>query len=189
MSPVHEWVFGYGSLVSEVEPVAIGGEPIRPLWVSLRDHRRRWNVAMRNCDPINDRKHYVDPETGERPDVHVAFLNAVSAPGETCDGLAIPVDSAALVAFDEREVNYRRADVSHLIDPPLQGRVWTYVGTEDALERWTMSMSAGRAVIADEYIEFVRSAFERAGDERLAGFGASTDPPGCPLMRLTMRRL
>ena len=45
------------------------------------------------------------------PEVFVAFLDAVPEPGAACDGLAFPVDAAALGELDARERNYRRVEV------------------------------------------------------------------------------
>ena len=59
------FLFGYGSLLRFP-----GGIPCH-----LLGHRRAWNVAMDNRQTIPGYKYYVDPDTGERPPVHVTFLN------------------------------------------------------------------------------------------------------------------
>ena len=68
-----EYVFAYGSL--------LGLEPAGPC--TLRDHARGWDVAMDNTKTIPGYKFYVDPQTGERPAVYVAFLAIRPEPGAT----------------------------------------------------------------------------------------------------------
>ena len=112
-------VFGYGSL-----PAERGGTGCR-----LRDHRRDWDVAMDNRETIPGYKVYVDPQTGEQPPVHVAYLSIAPAPGEYVDGVAFAVTDEQLAALDHRERNYDRHDITDLIDAELGGRVWAYVGS------------------------------------------------------------
>ncbi len=90
MDPV--FVFGYGSLLERG-----AGTPCR-----LDGHRRRWGVAMDNRRTIPGYKYFLEPG-GARPEVFVAFLDAVQEPGASCAGLAFPVDPAALGEFDARE--------------------------------------------------------------------------------------
>src|SRR3954454_13961884 len=99
-------VFGYGSLVS-------GGGERRV----LRDHRCGWRVAMDNRETIPGYKFYVDPETGERPAVYVAFLSIWPEAGARVEGVAFAVDDAGLAALDARERNYDRVEVTGLVEP------------------------------------------------------------------------
>jgi gamma-glutamylcyclotransferase (GGCT)/AIG2-like uncharacterized protein YtfP len=140
-------VFGYGSL-----PAAEGGVPCR-----LRDHRRGWEVAMDNRETIPGYKVYVDPETGERPPVHVAYLSITPHPGEHVDGYAFPVDDEQLTELDGRERNYDRRDVSTLVD--ADGKVWAYVGSEAGRRRLRHGRRRGRAVVSHGYLERVQAAF------------------------------
>jgi cation transport regulator ChaC len=140
-------VFGYGSLSAERS-----GTRCR-----LRDHRRDWDVAMDNRETIPGYKIYVDPETGERPAVHVAYLSIVPAAGECVDGVAFRVTDDELAALDRRERNYDRRDVTHLIDAGLAGRVWAYVGSADGRRRLADARRRGTAVVARGYLEKVPS--------------------------------
>lgn len=135
-------VFGYGSL-----PAERGGMPCR-----LRDHRREWDVAMDNREVIPGYKVYVDPDTGERPPVHVAYLSIVRAAGESVDGVAFPVTDEQLAALDRRERNYDRCDVTDLVDADLGGRVWAYVGSADGRRRLADGRRRGTAVVARGYL-------------------------------------
>ena len=137
-------MFGYGSL-----PAEQGGIPCR-----LRDHRRGWDVAMDNRETIPGYKFYVDPATGERPPVHVAYLSITPHPGEHVDGYAFLVTDEQLAVLDERERNYDRHDVSAHCD--LEGRVWAYIGSAAGRRRLDEGRRQGTAVVSLGYLESVR---------------------------------
>ena len=136
-------VFGYGSL-----PAQVSGVPC-----TLRDHRREWEVAMDNRETIPGYKVYIDPETGEQPPVHVAYLSIAPATGESVAGVAFPVTEDELAALDRRERNYDRHDVTHLVDPDLGGRVWAYVGSADGRRRLAVGRRRGTAVVVRGYLD------------------------------------
>ena len=136
-------VFGYGSLPAERD-----GEPCR-----LRDHRCHWGVAMDNRETIPGYKIYLDADTGERPEVEVAYLSIAHAPGARVEGVAFPVTDAELAALDRRERNYVRCDVSDLVD--VDGLVWAYVGSAAGRRRLARGRRRGTAVIARGYLETV----------------------------------
>jgi hypothetical protein len=140
-------VFGYGSLT------VAGGRPC-----ALRDHRRGWGVAMDNRETIAGYKYYVDPDTGARPEVYVAFLSIWPQPGARVEGVAFAVDDAALAALDARERNYDRRDVTGLVEPELGARVWAYVGSAAGAERCAAGRAAGTAVVAEGYLALVPAA-------------------------------
>ena len=146
------FVFGYGSLLERGK-----GTPCR-----LGGHRRRWGVAMDNRRTIAGYKYFLEPGGG-RPDVFVSFLDAVPEPGASCIGLAFPVGTAALGELDARERNYRRVDVTALVDADLGGRVWAYLGLEEARERYEAGVRAGTAVVSRAYAEGVRAGFAAFG--------------------------
>jgi len=146
------FVFGYGSLVQSA-----AGVPCR-----LEGHRRRWGVAMDNRRTIPGYKYFLDPK-GSRPAVCVAFLDAGPEPGAHVDGLAFPVDPAALVGLDARERNYRRVDVTDQVDGALGGRVWAYLGLEEARGRFAAAVRDGSAVVSRAYLEDVRRGFAAHG--------------------------
>ena len=136
-------MFGYGSL-----PAEEGGVPCR-----LRDHRRGWDVAMDNRETVPGYKVYVDPATGERPAVHVAYLSITPHPGKHVDGYAFPVTDDDLAELDERERNYDRLDVSEHC--ALEGRVWAYVGSAAGRRRLELGLRRGTAVVSRRYLEKV----------------------------------
>ena len=163
------FVFGYGSLLRRP-----GGIPCH-----LLGHRRAWNVAMDNRQTIPGYKYYVDPDTGERPPVHVTFLNIYPAAEGRVNGIAFPITAEALDQLDRRERNYDRIDVTRLLDVDLGGTVWTYLGSEAARERF----EAGAAVVSQDYFDAVREDFATVGG--LDEFDQSTDRLTVPLRRLT----
>jgi len=145
---VTDFVFVYGSLLE----LAHAGQCV------LRDHRRGWDVAMDNRVTIPGYKFYVDPETGERPPVYVAYLAIAPERGSTVAGAAYAADAAALAALDRRERNYRRREVTGLVGVNLGGRVWAYVGSAAGRARCARGRAEGTAVVAAEYLALVPSA-------------------------------
>lgn len=130
-------VFGYASL-----KVAGGRSARLPGW------RRVWGVAMDNRVTIPGYKVYVDPATGERPPVHVAFLDIVEDPGGVVDGVLL--EAVDLAALDARERNYDRREV--LTDA---GPAWAYVGSPEGRGRFA---EAGALVVHDAYLSLVGDA-------------------------------
>jgi cation transport regulator ChaC len=138
-------VFGYGSLPAEEPGVAC----------RLHDHALGWEVAMDNRDVVPGYKVYVDPSTGARPEVEVAYLSITPAPGASVDGVAFPVSEAQLAELDERERNYVREDVTDLVDAELGGRIWAYVGSLAGRLRLARGRRRGTAVVSRGYLEKV----------------------------------
>jgi hypothetical protein len=131
---------------------------------------------MDNTVTIPGYKYYLDADDA-RPDVCVAFLDLEAAPGESVNGLCMPVDAAALRALDERERNYERVDVTRGVDPVI-GRTWAYAGRADSRERFAEASAAGRCVVAGAYLEVVERRFRALGewDEFEASTGGVRPP-------------
>jgi hypothetical protein len=182
---VEQHVFGYGSLSS----YGVVAAQAPPRTCRLRDHRRTWNVAMDNSVDLPAYKHYLSDDGATRPAVFVTFLNVVSAPGSAVNGVLLPVDEEQLRALDRRERNYARIDVAGLLDEPLAGRAWCYVGSAAARKRFERGLARGTAIVDGRYREAVREGFARLGAVALAEFDASTDAPRCevvPLRRIDL---
>lgn len=164
------WIFGYGSLAGP------GGSS-----TSLRGYRRTWGVAMDNTVDLPSYKHYVDAETGERPGVCVAFLDIEEcAPGSEVNGAVLWVDDGQLPAFDARERNYRRIEVTGRLDPDPGGIAWTYVGLDASRARARESP----CVISRDYLDGVRAGFAALGTDELATFELTTPTPSGPVRAL-----
>jgi len=165
------FVFGYGSLLEHGNGVLC----------RLAGHRRRWGVAMDNRRTIPGYKYFLDPD-GARPDVFVTFLDAVAERGSSVHGVAFGVSAVALGELDARERNYRRVDVTAMVDAELGGRVWAYLGLEEARERFEAGVRAGTAVVSRAYVEGVRAGF--------AAFGLDfEEEPEVPVRDLTLVRV
>ena len=162
------YVFGYASLVALNEPAAVPGR--------LQGYCRCWGVAMNNWEGGDQTKHFLDRETGERPRIRVAYLDVYERSGSAVNGLALPVDATRMAALDAREVNYERVDVSNSFEPAISGRVFTYVGLEDARERCRQGTLERNIYASRDYAEGVRLAFETLGADALAEFDRTTDP-------------
>ncbi len=172
----HEtFLFVYGSLV--VPPDRARGEV-----VELRDHMRDWSVAMDNRRSLPGYKYYT--LDGQRPVCHVAFLTVVPEPGAAVNGVALPVTEASLAAYDDRERNYERVDVTDLIVPTLPRRVWTYVASAAGRRRYERARDEGLGVVRRGYVDAVQEGFAALGQDQLARYHASTRRSPFPVLAL-----
>jgi hypothetical protein len=124
---------------------------------------------MDNTRDLPGYKYYLDPETGERPAIFVAYLDLAPDPGASTTGIRFVVDAETRDALDRRERNYERTEVTL--------GLWAYLGTTAARERFERGRSTGTAVVDRAYYEAVRDG--------LAQIGATLDPPPVPVRTLT----
>jgi hypothetical protein len=124
---------------------------------------------MDNTRDLPGYKYYVDPETGERPAIYVAYVDLAPDPRARTKGIRFAANAEALANLDRRERNYERTEVA--------GGVWAYIGTKAARERFARGRQAGTAVVDRAYYERVREGLER--------IGVSIDPPPVPMRTLT----
>jgi hypothetical protein len=129
-------------------------------------------------------KHYLEPDTGSRPEVFVTFLNLARVDGEKVNGTLIRVESHNLEGLDDRERNYDRCEITDHIVEPIDGRVWTYIGSTEGRRRYEEGVEAGSAVVDQAYYEAVNSSFRSLGDRDLVEFEETTDAPSVPVVRL-----
>ncbi len=151
-------VFAYGSLVARPGERA-----------TLLGHRRTWGAAMDNTVALPGYKRYLDPATGEHPDVRVAFLALARDPATEVEGVLLEVDDDGLAALDRREANYDRAVVTMATGE----RAWTYLPSESGAAR----ASTEPVTVARAYRHAVRTAYAALGPGALEAFDASTDAP------------
>ncbi len=176
-------VFGYGSLLRR----GPGMSPDAAIACRLHGFRRAWNVAMDNLLTVPGYKHYVDSRTGERPLVHVTFLNLRPHAGAHVNGVVHPVDRGALAHLDRRERNYQRHEVTGLLGRDLGAPVWAYFGRREARVRYEAARRDGTAVVSQPYHDGVRAGFADLDPAMLAEFDRTTDAPAVPLR--TLRRV
>jgi hypothetical protein len=129
-------------------------------------------------------KYYVDPLTGSRPDVLVAFLSISPTIGGRVNGRLVEVSGGELDELDRRERNYSRVDVSAAVQPAVDGVVWAYIGRPAAVERLERGLASGRVVIPDHYYADVRRGFAAGGRGVLEEFDELTVPPAAPIVGL-----
>ena len=134
---------------------------------------------MDNRETVPGYKVYLDPETGEQPPLHVAFLGIRPDPDEHVSGVTVEVTGDELAVLDARERNYDRHDVTELVDADIDGRVWTYVGSAAGRQRLATGRAHGTAVVSEGYLEGVRRGMAALGlrDE------LPLDLPVVPLLR------
>lgn len=138
---------------------------------------------MDNAVDLPRYKYYRDP-AGKRPAVFVTFLNLVPASGHRVNGVLIEVTGYDLPELDARERNYERIEVTgHVTGAPV-GRIWTYVGSTQARQRYETGLAAGRAVVSRDYYDGVLRSFAALGEEAVTEYTATTDPPACPVWEL-----
>ena len=176
MGGLTDHVFGYGSLAADLLE--------RGQVATLRGWRRVWGVAADNEHAIPGYKRYLLRTDGSAPRVFVAFLDLVEAPDCEVNGLVAAVDPERLAALDRRERNYERVDVTAAIDVPPEGRVWTYVGSEEGRARLETGVREGRAVVARDYLNAAQEAFRALGAEHYRRFLSSSDLDGLPVLDL-----
>lgn len=190
-----EFVFGYGSLTARPAPVPTRELKQHGFVADLAGLRRAWGVAMDNRRDLPGYKYYTDAD-GRRPEVFVAYLDLVAAPdarAEAVNGLCLPVDGAMLEVLDRRERNYERVDVSDRLTARAGGadviRVWAYVGSAAARERFAAGREAGTAVIDAAYVRTVEAGFATLGAAEHAACRPSLRPDGLPVLELTRHEL
>ncbi len=167
-------VFGYASLVTDGGP----GHVTR-----MADVRRTWGVATDNTLAIPGYKMYLRRSDGSRPEVFVAFLDLLPAPGSSVNGVVRPVTAEALELLDRRERNYDRVDVTASIDS-APGRVWAYLGSPQGRERLRRARLRGSAVVSRDYERKVHDGFRALGQSEYEEFLASSDLDGLPVWDL-----
>lgn len=182
-----DYVFGYGSLVELAQPLAVGERLFPATPGHLRGFRRRWGVAMNNWEAGEGEKHFVDPSSGLKPAVAVAYLDIEEAPGEAINGLAIPADATRLAELDAREVNYERVEVSAAFEPPIAHTVFVYRGTAAGRERRRIAADGGEICVSRQYVERVERAFVALGPGQGDEYGRTTEPLPFALRELDLR--
>ena len=185
-------IFTYGSLVDVERLGEFLGRSIKPEgWrvAQLRGFRRCWNVAMDNRIDLPGYKYYVERESGVRPEVFVTFLNIRPLATDRVNGVLFRVESSELLGIDKRERNYTRIDVAEFFDADVDGPVWAYQGSPDALERYARARTTETAVIDADYHRQVLAAFRNLGEDAMKDFERTTDPSSTPTRRLRRMRI
>jgi cation transport regulator ChaC len=171
-----DYVFGYGSLVELKEPLVTEGRVFPAVPGRLYGFWRFWGAAMNNWEATDAEKHFVDPESGLKPRIKVAYLDIADREGSTVNGLAIPVDATRLAELDRREVNYSRIEVSSAFVPTISDRIFAYMGTDAARDRSRFETADAAVHVSRQYVSRVKRAFSALGPEQLAEYERTTEP-------------
>lgn len=143
---------------------------------------------MDNRIDIPGYKYYIDPISGDRPPIHVAFLDIEPDTDSKVNGVCVPVTSGQLTELDRREQQYDRIDIGEQF-PMLADPVWMYVGSTRGRERRRAGDLSGTTVVTREYRNSVLHGFDMLGsDERLA-YETSTSPCNCRVVELSRQPL
>jgi hypothetical protein len=141
---------------------------------------------MDNRVDIPGYKYYVDPVSGDRPPLHVAFLDIEPGTDHKVNGVCVPVTSDQLRDLDRREQQYDRIDVREQF-PMLAGPVWVYVGSALGRERRQTGDRSGTTVVTRDYRDRVVHGFDVLGERERLAYEASTSPCGCRVAELSQR--
>ena len=159
------YVFGYGSLVSKASrDKTLGKASIGVVIGNLNHVKRSFDAVSMGNNPLNDK--YFTQGTNSLgmdmcPAFKPAFANAKVVRGASCLGAFIPVDYEGLRAFDSREANYERVDVTHLVPESVRKQmvhdvpVYMYTGKVTATSR----IADPDVYIPSVYLETVRAAY------------------------------
>jgi hypothetical protein len=181
------YVFGYGSLAELTEPLVVGEQLYPAVPGRLHGFRRRWGVAMSNWEASADEKHFVDPESGLKPTLAVAYLDIEEAADEAVNGLANPGRRGA-AARARRARDQLRADRG-------VGCVRAVVGARGLrLPRDRSGATAqsrgrrwGRIFASRQYVERIERAFAALGPGQLDEYQRTTEPLPFPVRELEPR--
>lgn len=158
--PERIFIFGYGSLINPRSiPVTLGRkvETDELIVSTLRGWERRWRCFAE----------VVFLRHGRRT---LAFLDVRKAKDTSCVGVSIEVTRQELEAMDDRELFYRRVDVSAGVWPPLPGRVFTYSCQGSRMTEPTV------AAVSIWYTQIIEAGLRYWGRGFTALFEASTVP-------------
>jgi hypothetical protein len=186
---IEAYVFGYGSLANPDDWIwdLLADDPH---YGRLEGFTRTWRMAFDNCSPDRDHKYYVD-ERGQRYSGAVASLGLVENPFAWVNGVALPVDKAALRLIDQREASgyLRTGDLRQRFNVDLPARLLTYLPTETALRTYRFHLAAGSVALPEDYWIQCHRAFSFLAPDGWDEFLLTTESLGCPRIKLELRRV
>jgi cation transport regulator ChaC len=183
------YVFVYGSLVSRASlertlPRGLGPSS-GPFLAYLKGYRRMWNVGSKASDQAERR--WLDSENDEFHGV-IASLGLMADEGSRCLGAVYRVPVMILGAFDARERDYDRIDVTGLVTwagMDDAATVFTYVPKPGATSTLDEAIVHRTAVASTEYISSIEDAFRSFGAEYLDEYRNTTPAPAFRVEGLT----
>lgn len=203
-------IFGYGSLVNVEHLQTYLGRSLVPgqdfIFCGLRNFRRCWTAAMDNRLNTPGYKYYVEKPTHSgrenhqaqenpsqnkdyRPNGFVTFLNIRPCSKTTITGIVFEVSNQELKHLDQRERNYRKLDITDMMDTSLSEQVYAYMGLEESEQRYQQGLLTKSAMISKDYYDLVYNAYESLGPQALADYLKTTDTPAIPIVELEKRQV
>jgi len=181
------YIFGYGSLVNiEQLKKYLHKEDVFYTYTHLNNHQRVWNIAMDNSNTIQNYKYYLN-NNKERENIFVTFLNIQKNRKSHINGILFEVDQTDLTKLDQRERNYNRINVTQDIqNKNIPGKIWTYIGTREAEERFQTGKKQQKSYINQNYINFVHESYKALGKDYFQDFLNSTKAQNLPQKELTL---
>jgi cation transport regulator ChaC len=179
-------VFGYGSLVDPASAAESLGRPVELAALARLDGwRRRWSTYR---DNLAVEKTFARPD-GSLPRF-VIGLNLERDLGCTgANGALIEIGEGEAERLDLREMRYDRVEVTEAVRPLGEGapdfdRVVAYV----AKRAHHAPAPPSGAVVMAPYLRTVEAAFAKLGDDHLALYRETTDPPPVEAIEPTLVR-
>ena len=157
------YIFGYGSLVDPDNLKRyLDKQDLEFHFCKLKHYRRAWNVAMDNSVDLPNYKYYTQIIDGknERPKVFVTFLNIEKDLNSEVLGILFKVDEGILNKLKMRERNYELMEVTKDLDIIPNEKVYTFIATKEAKDRFQKGLKTNCAVISKDYLKNVENAYK-----------------------------
>jgi len=179
-------LFAYGSLASAPSAARTLERQVEASsTVRLTGWRRRWSQVR---DNRASEKTFADAETGAVPDRCLGLNIEPEATGGGPNGVLIELSEAELDRLDEREIRYRRVDVTGAVRPEAAAADFArIVGFTAKPENFAPAPPAGAVVLAS-YLRAVEAAFGELGPEELKLFRETTGAPPVEVIEAVLVR-
>ena len=186
-------IFGYGSLVNVEHLQHYLGRKLVPeqdfVFCQLNPYCRCWTAAMDNTINAPGYKYYVEKHTGHRPEGVVTFLNIRPCKDQSITGIVFDVSDEELTRLDQRELNYRKVDVTAMVEGSFNENVYAYIGLNESERRYHEGRKRQKAMISQDYWDLVYSAYKSLGNDALSRYVDSTEAPSIPIVHLERRQI
>ena len=170
------YLFMYGSLMRDADLRREGVEPKKAIQVRLQGWRRSWNVAS---DPAAKDRQYRRHADNSVYEGMVASLGLERHEGASACGIMAKVDYRLLAAFDAREQEYDRTDVTDAVvcdygaRPEGPFRVFAYVPKPQAVREYRRRRGNGDLAVRRGYYASIYDAAEVVGGDCLEDLDAA----------------
>ena len=171
-------VFGYGSLVSEIEIVrTLGHRPAVVLPALVRSWVREWSVAVQNNATTYPR--FELASGGTVPEQVIALnITQYADMSAELNGILFSVTAEELAWMDAREAHYDRIDITKdIVTAHPFETVYTYTGKSEHIATGALD-----AILPSSYVAVVEAAFKELGTDAFRIFEETTLKPMHPVV-------